>query len=689
MSMTGRSVAIPGSLAGSAGGYVVTVPDQQNDDLSPNAKIARDFIHLRSAVGQPALSPDGRQVAAVVATVDLDENTTRTRLWLDGAPVTAGPHDGQPTWSPDGRWLAFTSRRDADEKRPTLHVMPVDGPGEVRTVCSMPDGLGDVRWSPDGRWIAFTSRTRDERYDAKDVTWQSPRKVERFLSRLNGQNWVFDRPQHIYVVAVDGTDSPRNLTPGEYQYGGISWLRDSSGVVTSGRAHETWDDDLAEDLYVVPLDGEIRALTHHTGQFSAPAVSPDGTEVACIGLDDQHEFPQNMKIGLVPLDGGPHRWISLGLDRTFFAFAAPQPPVWESGSTLLAAAEDRGDTHLYRLHIDGRDPEPLTAGPLTVQAWDTAADVIATARSTVERGADLWLTRDGADERVTEVADDHLGWEKFAVPCSDGSDEIDAWIMRPADFDPAQRYPVLLNVHGGPFTQYGEYFFDEAQMQAAAGFVVLLSNPRGGSGRHTAWGQAIMGPKHPTAPGTGWGTVDVDDVLAVLDAALERYGFCDPERVGMLGGSYGGFMATTLAARHGDRFRAISTERAVNNLLTEEWSADIATFFRVEHGPNAVDDPDEYLRMSPIVLARDIHVPMLIIHSEDDFRCPINQAEELWVTLKLLKRDVTFYRFPGENHELSRSGSPVHRRMRAEIILDWFTERLSADGADGDNTTGG
>ena len=195
---------------------------------------------------------------------------------------------------------------------------------------------------------------------------------------------------------------------------------------------------------------------------------------------------------------------------------------------------------------------------------------------------------------------------------------------------------MLLNVHGGPFTQYGETFFDEAQMQAAAGFVVVMSNPRGGSGRHTEWGQAIMGPRHPKRPGGGWGSVDVDDVLSVLDTALDRYPFCDRDRVGMLGGSYGGYMATMLAARYGDRFRGICSERSVNNLLTEEWSSDIATIFRVEHGPDPVEDPDEYLRMSPSVLARDIHVPMLLIHSENDFRCPINQAEELWVTLRLL-----------------------------------------------------
>ncbi len=643
---------------------------------SAHADIARDLIHLRSAVGAPVLSPDGTHVAAVVATVDLDDNTTRSSIWLDGTPLTAGPNDSQPVWSPEGTHLAFVSRRGKDDKQTTVHILPVDGPGEMRTLCTMDDGVGDLAWSPDGRHLAFMSRTRDDRYDAKDVTWQSPRKIERFLSRLNGQNWIFDRPQHVYVVAADGTGNPRNLTPGEYEYGSVAWTPDSSSIVTSGRAHETWDEDLAEDLHLVPLDGEIRPLTHHTGLFTAPAVSPDGEWVACIGMDNSLEYPQNMKIGLVPIDGGAHRWISTGLDRTFFAMVCAQAPVWESDDTLFAAAEDRGETHLFRLGVDERDPERLTSGPISVQGFDVRNGVVATTRSTVEHGGELWLTIDGVDRRLTHVTADGFGWEKFAVPCTDGSDEIDAWIMRPADFDPNGSYPVLINVHGGPFTQYGEYYFDEAQMQARAGFVVLMSNPRGGSGRHTAWGQSIMGPKHPTAPGSGWGTLDVDDVMAVLDTALDRYRFCDRDRVGMLGGSYGGFMATTLAARFGDRFRGICSERSVNNMLTEEWSSDIATFFRSEHGPNPVEDPEEYLRLSPITMARDIHVPMLVIHSEEDFRCPINQAEELWVTLRLLKRDVTFYRFPGENHDLSRTGSPVHRRMRAEIILDWFADRL-------------
>jgi dipeptidyl aminopeptidase/acylaminoacyl peptidase len=675
-----------------------------NPTNSEHRTIAEAFIDGRSTVGQPALSPHGDHVAFVVASTDLAANTTRSRIWLDDAPVSAGDHDANPTWSPDGRFLAFTSRRGEKQGDATLHVLPIGGPGELRTVCSMPDGLGDVAWSPDGRWIAFTSRSRHERYDAKDASWQAPRKIERFFSRLNGDDWIADRPQHVYVVAANGTGSPRNLTPGDFQHDGVAWLADSSGIITSAQRHDTWDLDLASDLYAVSLPGvgsssdaapghigEVRCLTAHDGEYGSPSISPDGSHVAFIGVSDPRTHSQNAHVGILPItaDGATHReirWLTGDLDRPFQPTNGFRAPVWESNRVLLAVAEDRGDTHLYRVTVDGSSPlTPITNGPLTVTGFDAAAGTVVTVRTTVDHPAELYVNEEQRTDVAASVASRSLGWEKFAAPtattaASDGADdagEIDAWIMRPADFDPAKRYPVLLNVHGGPHSQYGEYFHDEFQMQAAAGFVVVLGNPRGSSGRHTGWGQAIMGANHPTAPGSGWGTVDVDDVLAIIDAALDRYDFCDPDRVGMLGGSYGGYMATWLAGHHGERFRAFCSERAVNNATSMEWSSDIATAFTTVHGGTHLDLPDEYLRLSPMQAVRNIESPMLIIHSDEDWRCPINQAEELWVALKLLGKAVDFYRFPGENHELSRSGSPIHRVQRAEIILDWFAAKLA------------
>jgi len=663
--------------------------------LSPHAALAERIIGNIVQASSPAVSPDGSQVAFVVTRVDMAKNKYFSQVWLAAAdagtpprPVTAGEHDANPTWSPDGTTLLFTSQRSAKKGESTLHALPIDTSGETRTLASMRDGLGNVTFSPDGKWVAFISRTRHERYDAPgaedgDESWQAPRKIERFFTRLNGEGWVYDRPSHVYVVAADGTGTPRNLTPGEFQHSGISWTQDSTAVMTASSRHDTWDLDFCGDLYRVPLAGEITALTTTTGNYFQPSTDPTGQTVAFLGFDDSSTFPQNVHVGLVPSAGGAHHWITRALDRTFETTAGTATPQWLDATTLIGTAEDRGQTHLWQLSTDGSAPLALTSGPITVKSFDSAAGTIAFCAGAVDELSDLFVLDEGSPRRLTSFAATYrsaytpLAWERFAVPCTDGSADIDAWIMRPLDFDATKQYPVVLNVHGGPHTQYGETYFDEAQFQAAAGFVVLMSNPRGGSGREQSWGQAILGPQHEVAPGSGWGGLDVDDVMAVLDDALDRYPFCDRGRVGMQGGSYGGYMATLLAGRFSDRFGAICSERAVNNVLTEEVNSDIATIFRVEHGPSHIDAPEEYERLSPIQHVRNITCPLLIIHSENDLRCPINQAEELFVAMRLLGKDVTFFRFPGESHELSRSGSPIHRRQRAEIILDFFAQHLS------------
>ena len=397
--------------------------------------------------------------------------------------------------------------------------------------------------------------------------------------------------------------------------------------------------------------------------------------------DDPRPYPQNVRVGVMPVDGGEHRWISDGLDRTFEPTTGDHAAGVARRRTLLALAEDRGDTHLYELHVDGRAPSRSPIGPVHRRRC-RRPERRSSPPPDLRRAARRAVGRPGrrASQRVDPRAHSGTsGWERFAVPVPDGTDEIDAWIMRPGRLRPTARsYPVLLNVHGGPHTQYGEVFFDEAQMQAAAGFVVLMSNPRGGSGRDNPGARRSWAPSIPVDPASGWGSVDVDDVLAVLDAALERYPFCDGHRVGMLGGSYGGYMATLLAGRHGDRFQG-HLQRAGG-----QQPAHRGVVERHRHGVprRARTRPGRGPRRVPAHVAE----PVRARHPRADAAHPLARTtsaarsirpRSCGSRLRLLGRDVTFYRFPGEDHELSRSGSPMHRCQRAEIILDWFAEHLA------------
>jgi dipeptidyl aminopeptidase/acylaminoacyl peptidase len=288
-----------------------------------------------------------------------------------------------------------------------------------------------------------------------------------------------------------------------------------------------------------------------------------------------------------------------------------------------------------------------------------------------------------SEAKITDFTADLLGEIDLVVPqefyarSKDGT-EVQCWAMAPRGAVPGKRYPVVLNVHGGPFTQYGNHLFDEFQLQSARGFGVLYCNPRGSSGYSEAWGRSIRWPECEEDPGSGWGGVDFEDVMACVEHALENFSWVDKDRLGVAGGSYGGYM-TSWVIGHSSIFKAACCERACNNLLTMEHSADIAGFIKSYVGVSYLDDPSLYLRNSPVSYIKEIETPLLIVHSEEDLRCPINQAEELFVGLKLLGRSVEMVRFPGENHELSRSGSPKHRVERAKLFLGWFEDRLNQD----------
>jgi len=267
--------------------------------------------------------------------------------------------------------------------------------------------------------------------------------------------------------------------------------------------------------------------------------------------------------------------------------------------------------------------------------------------------------------------------ERFTAISRDGA-EVDAWLVRPAGFEEGKRYPALLSIHGGPFSQYGTGFFDEFQVYAGGGYAVLYSNPRGGSGYSEAWGRAIRGPIDGAGP--GWGSVDFEDVMGVVDTALARYDFLDPDRLGVIGGSYGGFL-TSWTIAHTNRFKAAVSERAVNHHISAFGSSDVYWHFERQFGGPIWKHTNEMLRTSPVTYAEDIETPLLVIHSENDLRCDIEQGEHLFTLLRLLGKEVEMLRFPGEGHELSRSGSPAHRVQRFEAILEWFDRHLAGEPA--------
>jgi dipeptidyl aminopeptidase/acylaminoacyl peptidase len=342
---------------------------------------------------------------------------------------------------------------------------------------------------------------------------------------------------------------------------------------------------------------------------------------------------------------------------------------------------------VHRLAVDaGATPEPLTSGEQVVAGYDLRAGVLAAVVSDPARPGELevapvpdWERRHRTSFTAEFVAaGPPAPSAHFEVPSPAGDGDVDCWFLTPGGWDATDRsrWPLLVVVHGGPMSQYGHKWFDEFQLLAGAGFAVVACNPHGSSGREETWQRAIRSPLAALDPGTGWGGIDADDILAVLDATLERWPAIDPARVGVLGGSYGGFMATWLLARS-DRFAAGCSERAVNNLLSEEWSSDEGGHFCRELGVSHLDHPGEYLRMSPVTYVRGITAPILILHSEQDLRCHPEQADALFTALRLLGHpDVEYWRFPGEGHELSRSGSPSHRVRRAELIDDFFERTI-------------
>jgi dipeptidyl aminopeptidase/acylaminoacyl peptidase len=486
--------------------------------------------------------------------------------------------------------------------------------------------------------------------------------------KYNGQGFVYDRWRHLFVVGADGGE-PRQLTAGEFHNSSPVWSPDGRSIAFVSARHPDRDHDDVSDVWLMRAEGgEPRRLTDSKGPVAEPSFSPDGQQVAYFHAPHVNAPGRNDRLYVIDAVGGTPRSLTDGLDRT--CGAGLGRPRWSSrGAGPYFGAMDRGNVPVYA--ADGRK---VVGGDRQVQGYDLASDghVVFAAVDPVSP-PELYVAdlAGGGERQLTEFnrawkaevelsRPERLTFERDGFP-------VDVWVMRPAGYTPGRKYPVLLNVHGGPHAQYGHTFFDEFQVYAGAGFAVVYCNPRGSQGYGEAFSMGVVGD---------YGGGDYADVMAALDEALAAHDFLDADRLGIMGGSYGGFM-TSWTVSHTNRFKAACSERALNTWRSFVGTSDIGYFFpEAESGGRAWDDVEWQMQHSPLTYAQRIETPLLIIHAEDDLRCPIEQAEELFVALKMQRKDVLFVRFPDEDHEMSRSGKPRHRLARFGYILDWFSRRL-------------
>jgi dipeptidyl aminopeptidase/acylaminoacyl peptidase len=642
-------------------------------------------VYQLTGVAEPRIAPDGNRVAYEVWRIDQEASEYRSAIWLaalDGSfeprQFSAGEkRDASPRWSPDGRWLAFVSNRGPDKTPPQLYVMPADG-GEPRRLTDEKEGVEGITWSPDSTRIAYAMRVRDAGYEEESDAKRAPRRFTRLIYKLDSIGWIGDRRKHVFAVDVEGGE-PRRLTDGDCEDADPAWSPDGRRVLFAGLRGERWDVELIERLYSVDATGggEPEQLTGDDGSCSMPSFSPDGSRLAYRFMVEDGTHPHHGQIGVMAADGTGARLLTTALDRSCETYPHMREPVWD-GDRLFFTIEDGGNIHLYAVAADGSsEPELLVGGEQQVIDFDVRDGTIVYTATTHTQPTELFAGTE--QRRLTDhtrafaEGRELVEPERFTAVSKDGT-EVDAWVVRPAGFEPGRRYPVLLSIHGGPFSQYGTGFFDEFQVYAGAGYAVIFSNPRGGSGYSEEWGRAIRGPIGGAEP--GWGTVDYEDVMAAVDTALERFDFLDPDRLGVLGGSYGGYMTSWIVG-HTNRFKAALSERAVNQLVSAFGSSDLFWIFERQFGGSMQEHIDAWLRMSPTTYVDAIETPMLLVHSETDLRCAVEQAEHLFTLLRLQGKEAELLRFPAESHELSRSGSPLHRVQRFEAILEWFGRYLS------------
>lgn len=662
-------------------------------------------------VEDPQLSPDGTLVAFVRMEMDRESSEYRRSVWVtpveEGEPrrLTNGPSDTAPRWSPDGATLAFVrgpasgvkpktrEEREHGVGSPQLWRLPMRG-GEPEQLTHMRHGAGTAIWSPDGATIAFAAPTGEaDDHEVDDValegrTLPRVRTVTRLWHKLDGAGYTYELRAHLFTLPAMGGE-PRQITEGDWDDGDPCWSPDGRRLAfTSDRTDERWSWPAAQVWTVDLINGNQARLTEEELGCSAPSWSPDGAAIAFLGS------PRRMSAGHTdlyiakPEPGKPGQQLlteafiptcdDTCIDDQRSSHGAHHITWTPDSQEALFLASTRGTTHVYAAAVDGSvAPRSLTEGALHVYSYSTNAQAhtLALGITTPVIPGDLYLKLDGEEQprRMTRLNADWLDEVALAEPeemIFTGADgwEIQGWTLRPAGEAPARALPTILEIHGGPAAMYGWSFFLEFQLLAARGYNVVFVNPRGSTGYGRLFSRAVI---------NDWGGKDFEDIMAGLDAAIERGGI-DTGRIGVAGGSYGGFM-TNWAVSHSDRFKAGVTMRCVSNMATMFGVSDIGWSLTVDElSATPWEDLDRLMRFSPINYVQNIHAPLLILHSDNDLRCPLEQSQQLYSALKYLGRETKMVIFEGQSHDLSRTGHPRSRVRRLDEIIDWFENYLNA-----------
>jgi dipeptidyl aminopeptidase/acylaminoacyl peptidase len=650
-------------------------------------------------IADPQMSPDGRRVAYTRVHVERDADEYRTAVWMveveGGAPraLTSGKWDAQPRWSPDGRWLAFVRKSAADEPA-QLCVLPMEG-GEARVLTTLAKGASSPAWSPDGRRIAFLSGT-DPVLDEprKEKPKNAPaRVITRPVFRWNNEGFIDpEHLDHVWVVEADGGVA-RPLTRGRFVEQEPRWSRDGKRVLfLSDRREEPWFGNEESGVYAVPAgletatDGDgLERLVDYAGPVRAYAETASGG-IVTIGKVTGASMQTYDQMDVL-LCGGPGtapRRLNATRDHAFGETLAADQHAPRGGGevpfrvgadgAVLALASREGGGVLVRVDPAGGAVKSLTPRDRDLVCGTATPDGRwwACVMGSVHTPGDLVLVDAASGVMRTLVApNDALlagialgGVEEIWVDARDGK-RLHGWVVTPPDFDPAKRHPMVLQIHGGPHTAYGAGFFHEFHVLAGAGYVVLYTNPRGS----TSYGEDFATLIQYAYPGE-----DADDLMTCVDALVAR-GSVDPARLGITGGSGGGLLTNWIITRT-DRFAAAISQRCVADWASMSWSSDFTLFtpFWFRKQPHV--DPREYIDRSPVYGADRITTPLMVIHSEEDWRTPIGQGEAMFRALKFQRKPVVMVRFPGENHELSRSGVPSRRVQNQQHIRAWFDHWL-------------